>query len=132
MWTGGRRVRSWRDDEVVLEVLLRSVEDGVDAGVDVFVADRFIGRDVSAPGAGVFPDQIVDLAGTQPLAGDPAARGGSDELDGSELGSDELPGSGSSDDEEEDEDDVGGLAAPCGVVAPSGYSGTRCGRHLST
>ena len=73
-------------------------------------------------------DGSDELDGSELLLED----GGSDELDGSELGSDELPGSGSSDDEEEDEDDVGGLAAPCGVVAPSGYSGTRCGRHLST
>lgn len=67
--------------------------------------------------------------------------GGSELLDGSELlelGSEllELGGSelaeleGSSD----EEDDGGGGAAaagPCGVVAPSGYSGTRWGRQES-
>jgi hypothetical protein len=67
--------------------------------------------------------------------------GGSELLDGSELlelGSEllELGGSelaeleGSSD---EEDDDGGGAAAagPCGVVAPSGYSGTRWGRQES-
>jgi len=45
----------------------------------------------------------------------------------------ELPVSGSSfEDDEAADEDVEGVAAPSGVVAPSGYSGMRAGKQLFT
>jgi hypothetical protein len=57
------RVGPGRDDEIVFQVVGISVEDGVDTGVDVAVADLAEERDVMAPVLGIVAEEVVGLAG---------------------------------------------------------------------
>jgi hypothetical protein len=51
--------RTWRDDEVELELPLIAVVDDVDAGIDVAILDLRIAADTRAPFARIVADQII-------------------------------------------------------------------------
>ncbi len=70
------------DFEVVFEAaFLVAVVDGVDAGVDLLVADPGVLGDVVPPLLRVAPDEVIALAGERRLAGDAGAGVGVEEAE---------------------------------------------------
>ncbi len=57
------RIRSGRENEVVLELALIAVVDEIDSGIDVLVADFAVGRHVPSPLRRIAADEVVRLAG---------------------------------------------------------------------
>ena len=57
------RVRSGRDDEVVLELPLVAVIDEIDPAIDLAVMHLGIGRHIGAPSRRILADEVVRLAG---------------------------------------------------------------------
>ena len=58
----GSRVGPGRDDQVVLELFLRPVEDEVHARVHLPVAEARVGGNLRVPARGVVADEVIALA----------------------------------------------------------------------